>query len=174
VAIDSAAARYLIVHELAHAMAGLADEYYLPAGDGPAYRGNIEPWQPNATLAPERGKWRDLLSGPPRPTPWNKTEYERRFADYVRRYDRLRASGADEGVVEKLMQDERGRQAALLARGGEARQAGYFEGANGYRERNVPLRRGLHHVLIAVGVLLPGLCRRAQPGDRWAVRLSWP
>ena len=132
VAIDSAAARYLVVHELAHAMAGLADEYYLPAGDGPAYRGNIEPWQANATLAPERGKWRDLLSGPPRPTPWNKMEYDRRFAAYVRRYDRLRASGADEGVVEKLMQDERGRQAALLARGGEARQAGYFEGANGY------------------------------------------
>jgi hypothetical protein len=132
VAIDSAAAKYLVVHELAHAMAGLADEYYLPAGDGPAYRGNIEPWQLNATLSPERGKWRDLLSGPARPTPWNKTEYDRRFADYVRRYDRLRESGAGEAVVEKLMRDERERQAALLGRRGDPPQAGYFEGANGY------------------------------------------
>ena len=131
VAIDSAAARYLVVHELAHAMAGLADEYYLPAGHGPVYRGNIEPWQPNATLSPERGKWRDLLAGPPRPTPWNKTEYDRRFADYVRRYDRLRESGAGETVVEKLMQDERVRQAGLLARA-DGRRAGYYEGANGY------------------------------------------
>src|SRR6185436_11297737 len=64
VAIDSAAARYLVVHEFAHAMAGLADEYYLSAGDGPAYRGNIEPWQPNVTISPERGKWRNLLSAP--------------------------------------------------------------------------------------------------------------
>jgi hypothetical protein len=132
VAIDSATAKYLVVHEFAHAMAGLADEYYLPAGQGPVYRGNIEPWQPNATLSPERGKWRDLLSGPPRTTPWNKTEYDRRFAGYVRRYDRLREAGAGEAVVEKLMQDERVRQAALLAGGADVRQPGYYEGANGY------------------------------------------
>jgi IgA Peptidase M64 len=132
VAIDSAAAKYLVVHELAHAMAGLAEEYYLPAGDGPVYGGNIEPWQPNVTIAPERAKWKHLLPDPPRPTAWNKSEYDRRFAAYVRRYDKLREAGADEAAVERLMQQERARQAALLAKNGDPWRLGCYEGANGY------------------------------------------
>ena len=132
VAIDSARARYLVIHEFAHAMAGLADEYYMPVADGPVYRGNIEPWQPNVTIAPERGKWSDLLPEAPRPTPWNKTEYDRRFAAYVQRYNSLREAGAGEAVIEKLMQDESRRQAALLARNADPRRRGCFEGANGY------------------------------------------
>jgi len=133
-AIDSARARYLVIHEFAHAMAGLADEYYIPAADGPAYRGNIEPWQPNVTIAPERAKWRDLLAGAPQPTSWNKTEYDRRFAGYVQRYYRLREAGAGEAVIEKLMQDESARQTTLLARNGDPRRPGCFEGANGYAQ----------------------------------------
>ena len=132
VAIDSAAARYLVIHEFAHAMAGLADEYYIPVADGPAYRGDVEPWQPNVAIAPDRVKWSNLLAEPPRPTPWNKTEYDRRFAAYVQRYNSLREAGADEAVVEKLMQEEGARQATLLARNGNPRRPGCFEGANGY------------------------------------------
>ena len=132
VAIDSAAAKYLVVHELAHAMAGLAEEYYVPAGGGPAYGGNIEPWHPNVTTAPERAKWRDLLPDPPGPTDWNKTEYDRRFSAYVRRYEKLRESGADEAAVELLMQEEGSRQAALLAKNRDPRRPGCYEGAHGY------------------------------------------
>jgi hypothetical protein len=130
VAIDSVLAKYLVIHELAHVIAGLEDEYYFPEKGGPAYAGNVEPWQPNVTISPQRGKWRDLPSGPLQPMRWNKLEYERRFADYLRRYHKLREAGADEAVVDKLMQDERARQATVLAR--ESRRAGYFEGANGY------------------------------------------
>ena len=132
VAIDSARARYLVIHELAHAMAGLADEYYVPVADGPVYGGNVEPWHPNVTIAPQRAKWSHLLAQAPRPTPWNKAEYDRRFALYVQRYNRLREAGASEAVVEKLMQEEGVRQAALLARNGDSRKPGCFEGANGY------------------------------------------
>jgi hypothetical protein len=133
VAIDSAAARYLVIHELAHAIAGLVDEYYIPAGDGsPVYRGNFEPWQPNVTVAPERAKWRNLLGEAPQPTSWNKTEYDRRFAAYVRRYAKLREAGADESAIDKLMQEERARQKTLLAQNGDPRRPGCFEGANGY------------------------------------------
>ena len=122
-----------MIHEFAHAMGGLADEYYVPAAGGPTYGGNVEPWHPNVTTAPERGKWRDLLTGPgPHPAAWNKAEYEKSFASYVRRYEALRVNGADEAAIEKLMQEEAGRQAALLARNGAARRVGYYEGANGY------------------------------------------
>lgn len=132
VAIDSAAARYLVIHEFAHVMAGLADEYYIPVSDGPAYRGSIEPWQPNVTTLPERAKWRSLLAGAPQPTSWNKMEYDRRFAAYVRRYHRLREAGADEAAIDQLMQEERARQAAVLAQNGDPRRPGCYEGANGY------------------------------------------
>ena len=132
-AIDSAAARYLVIHEFAHAMGGLADEYYIAQSGGPSYAGNIEPWHPNVTMAPDKGKWRDLLSEQGlRPTAWNKAAYENYFANYVQRYEALRAAGAGEASVEKFMAQERPRQAALLANNSKPRKVGYYEGANGY------------------------------------------
>ena len=126
VAIDSAFARYLVVHEFAHALAGLAEEYYIPDANGPAYRGNVEPWYPNVTTSLQTDKWR----APERAAAdWNKLEYDRIFAAYVKRYAALRASGADEAAIEKLMSEARGRQGVLLR---QTRDVGLFEGANGY------------------------------------------
>jgi hypothetical protein len=126
VAIDSAAARYLVLHELAHAIGGLAEEYYTPTSDGPVYRGNVEPWHPNVTTSLQTAKWKVPHDAPTR---WNKKEYERWFSMYVKRYEALRAGGASEGAVEKLMRDAAGRQAVLL---GRARTVGLYEGADGY------------------------------------------
>jgi len=133
VAIDSAAAPYLVIHEFAHAIGGLADEYYVPAAGGPSYGGNVEPWYPNVTLSPANGKWRERLSEPAsQPGAWNKAEYDLYFANYVKRYEALRARGVEEKVVEQFMEQERQRQAALLAKNGPPRKVGYYEGANGY------------------------------------------
>lgn len=133
VAADSAAAKYLVLHELAHVIGGLAEEYYIPMPDGPTFRGNVEPWHPNVTISLNEVKWRGAPPATePRPLRWNKAEYDSAFADYVRRYSRLRASGADERTIEKLMSAERMRQAALLGKNIERRRVGYFEGAAGY------------------------------------------
>jgi hypothetical protein len=134
VAIDSAAAKYLVLHEFAHVIGGLAEEYYIPATDGPAYAGNVEPWHPNVTLSPEKAKWRDVWGAMPQRLDWNKAEYDRYFAGYVKRYEALRARGASEAVVEKFMGEEMRRQAALLAKNGAARRVGLFEGAHGYSQ----------------------------------------
>jgi hypothetical protein len=115
-----------VLHELAHAIAGLAEEYYIPADDGPVYRGNVEPWQPNVTTSLETKKWAVSERAA---SAWNKKEYERYFANYVRRYSALRAGGANEASVEKLMREAPGRQAVLL---GRERRVGLFEGAGGY------------------------------------------
>jgi hypothetical protein len=125
VSIDSASARYLVVHEFAHAFSGLADEYYIPARGGPAYAGNIEPWNPNVTLSRSNGKWAAPAEGV-----WNKAQYDRYFAGYVRRYFALRESRASEDRVERFMQAESRRQRALLGTG--PRSAGFYEGANGF------------------------------------------
>jgi hypothetical protein len=133
VAADSAAAKYLVLHELAHVIGGLAEEYYIPSSDGPMFRGNVEPWHPNVTISLNEAKWRGLAPGSePGPHSWNKAEYDRSFADYVKRYSKLRAAGADEAAVEKLMSAERERQAALLGEDRGRRRVGYFEGAAGY------------------------------------------
>ncbi|MGZ5092717.1 MAG: M64 family metallopeptidase [Burkholderiales bacterium] len=133
VAIDSAAAPYLVLHEFAHAIGGLADEYYIPVAGGPSFVGNVEPWQPNVTISPARGKWPHLAQDPsPRPTSWNKSEYEAYFSNYVRRYFALRSAHADEQAVEKLMHQSAARTAALLAKNRDLRKVGWFEGANGY------------------------------------------
>jgi len=135
-AIDSAAANYLVVHEFAHVIGGLADEYYLPEAGGPAYNGNIEPWYPNVTISPASGKWRGPVTAAgaalPAPSAWNKAAYERYFADYVKRYDALRAAGAAESVVEQFLAQESARQAALLAQNEGKPNVGYYEGANGF------------------------------------------
>jgi hypothetical protein len=133
VAIDSAAARYLVLHEFAHVIGGLAEEYYIPAADGPRYRGNLEPWNPNVTTAATGEKWGTLVSGGRvEREAWNKAEYEKYFAGYVERYSRLRASHADERLVERFMQVESRRQETLLAKTAHPGRIGLFEGANGY------------------------------------------
>ena len=100
VAIDSAAAPYLVLHEFAHVIGGLADEYYVPVAGGPSFIGNVESWYPNVTISPASDKWPHPAQRPPRrSTAWNKSEYESYFSNYVRRYFALRSAHADEQVV---------------------------------------------------------------------------
>ena len=49
VAIDSAFARYLVLHEIGHVIAGLAEEYYVAGPERAKYSGSLEPWYPNVT-----------------------------------------------------------------------------------------------------------------------------
>jgi hypothetical protein len=135
VAIDSAAARYLVLHEFAHVIGGLAEEYYIADDGRPTSSGNIEPWHPNVTTDAANAKWRTPLGEPLEQLDWNKTAYERYFRRYVQRYYRLRDSHASEAAVEEFLQEESERQAALLAKNAPLRKVGLFEGANGYARR---------------------------------------
>ncbi|MGZ9006087.1 MAG: M64 family metallopeptidase [Burkholderiales bacterium] len=136
VAADSAFARYLVMHEFGHVIGGLAEEYYVPAQDGPTYSSNIEPWHPNVTISSRQPKWlKHLAAGTALPTSWNKGEYENWFGDYVKRYSRLREAGAPETAIERLMNEAALRQRALLSRNVAARRVGAFEGAHGYSRR---------------------------------------
>jgi hypothetical protein len=72
VAAGAKASEYVFIHELAHNLAGLGDEY---VGNVTYVTGAVrkaEPWEPNLTalLDPTRLKWRDLVEpGTPLPTP---------------------------------------------------------------------------------------------------------
>jgi IgA peptidase M64/peptidase M64-like protein len=72
VAAGSQLAAYVFVHELAHNLAGLADEYVGNVTYETGAPQTVEPWEPNVTALfdPAQLKWRDLVEpGTPLPTP---------------------------------------------------------------------------------------------------------
>jgi hypothetical protein len=72
VAASNKWATYLFIHELAHNLAGLADEYVGAVTYETGAPVKVEPWEPNITalLDPAALKWRHLVEpGTPIPTP---------------------------------------------------------------------------------------------------------
>jgi hypothetical protein len=131
VAVDSAWADYLFVHEFAHHFAALADEYYTSPVAYTTPAKVVEPWEPNVTaLLPGTPlKWADLVTpGTALPTPWPKD----RFEDYQRTAQaqraKLRAERRAEGEMNALFSDE----LAFTTRHFEAAAGtvGAFQGAN--------------------------------------------
>lgn len=69
---------FLVLHELGHSLAGLADEYFHDTPGYAASAGIIEPYQPNITSKAglDTLKWQQLVSeGTPIPTPWNQQAF---------------------------------------------------------------------------------------------------
>lgn len=97
-------ADYVFVHELGHALGGLADEYYSSSvAYTEFYPVGIDPWEPNITALPDKDrlKWRHLVkSTTPIPTPWDKAAYDSldselrkldpSISDYAEKYEKLR------------------------------------------------------------------------------------
>jgi hypothetical protein len=72
VAAGDKGAEYVFIHELAHNLAGLGDEYVGNVTYETGAPVTVEPWEPNLTalLDPSRLKWRELVEpGTPLPTP---------------------------------------------------------------------------------------------------------
>ncbi|MGD9253651.1 MAG: M64 family metallopeptidase [Holophagae bacterium] len=79
-------AEYLLLHELGHSFAGLADEYYSSdVAYNDFYPKGVEPVEPNisALLSPLDVPWTDLMTPDvPMPTPWEKQAFDERDAEY--------------------------------------------------------------------------------------------
>ena len=72
VSASNESAEYVFIHELAHNLAGLGDEYVGTVTYETGAPTKIEPWEPNITALhdPSALKWRDLVEpGTPVPTP---------------------------------------------------------------------------------------------------------
>lgn len=72
VAASNESAEYVFIHELAHNLAGLGDEYVGTVTYETGAPVKAEPWEPNITALHDRSalKWRDLVEpGTPLPTP---------------------------------------------------------------------------------------------------------
>ncbi len=133
VAVDSAWADYVFVHEFGHHFAALADEYYTsPVAYAPA-ASVVEPWEPNVTalLDREQLKWRHLReSSTPVPTAWPKAEFEERQRELQARRREIRADQRPEAEMDALFREEQAYTTGLFRSAEHAHAVGAFQGAN--------------------------------------------
>ncbi|KAA0254662.1 MAG: peptidase M64 [Acidobacteria bacterium] len=133
VTVDTGFADYVFVHELGHAFAGLADEYYTADVAYETGRKDLpEPWEPNVTALrdPASLKWRELVSeGTPIPTPWDKEPFEAASRAVEAERKRRLAAGASPEEVDALFREQQAAQTKALSSTRFSGKVGAFEGA---------------------------------------------
>lgn len=136
VSSDNKFADYIMIHEMGHHLAGLADEYYSSAISYEAPSIEVEPWETNITalLDKDNLKWKDLVEeGTPIPTPWNKEEFDKHGYEIQKERTELRAAKVEESVMEDLFMRELKKQDEFYAQEQYRDKVGAFEGA-GYNQ----------------------------------------
>jgi hypothetical protein len=136
VSADNKFADYIMVHELGHHMAGLADEYYTSSVSYEAPGTQVEPWEVNITALKdlENLKWKELVEhGTPIPTPWNKDVFDKFGYSVQKQRDSLRAARVPENVMEDLFLKQKNQEDIYFASEEFKDKTGAFEGA-GYMQ----------------------------------------
>jgi len=164
--VDHARSAEVMVHELAHSFAGLADEYYLAeVSYNDMYPAGVEPLEPNITrfLDPGRLKWKDLVSPDlALPTDWGKERIEALQAEQAKDRQAMHAAieqgtqaRATEADLQKIRDAHAAVQKELDGKLAAVRKeyeplegkVGLFEGA-GYTTKGM-YRPMIHCIMIA-------------------------
>lgn len=139
-AAKSAQLPYLIVHEFAHAFAGLGDEYYTSQVSYEEFIApGTEPWEPNITalLDPAELKWAELVRpGTPIPTPWNQADLDEVSLAFQEQRAELRAAGASEQRMDEYFAEVAAVTGPMLRAEEHYGEVGAFEGA-GYQAKGL-------------------------------------
>lgn len=131
-AVDNKFAEYLMIHEMGHHLADLADEYYSSAISYEAPSIDIEPYETNVTalLDKDNLKWKHLVEeGTPIPTPWNKKEFDEYGYAVQKERGELRAARVEESVMEEFFMKAHHKQDEFFAVEEHKDKIGAFEGA---------------------------------------------
>jgi hypothetical protein len=132
VSADNKFSEYIMIHEMGHHMAALADEYYTSSVSYEAPEVKVEPWETNITALFDKNnlKWKNLVeNGTPLPTPWNKEQFDIAGYRIQKERDSLRAAMVTETVMEDLFARQM-KQEDLFFSGEKYRdKVGAFEGA---------------------------------------------
>ena len=132
VAADNKFSEYIMIHEMGHHMAALADEYYTSSVSYEIPEVKVEPWETNITAFFDKNnlKWKDLVaSGTPLPTPWNKKEFDKFGYSIQKERDSLRAAMVPETVMEDLFTRQMNQENEYFAEEKYKDEVGAFEGA---------------------------------------------
>jgi len=161
-AVDNKFADYLMIHEMGHHMAGLADEYYASSTSYEAPSIEIEPWETNITalLDKDNLKWKDLLEeDTPIPTPWNKEEFDAHSYDIQKERNKLRAEKVEESVMEELFMRQYNKEDEYFAKEEYKDKVGAFEGA-GYNQYGL-YRSQLDCIMFTRHTVFCRVCQRS-------------
>jgi hypothetical protein len=132
VAADNKFSEYIMIHEMGHHMAALADEYYTSAVSYEIPEVKVEPWETNITALFNKDniKWKDLMQeGTPLPTPWNKEEFDKFGYSIQKERDSLRSAGVPETIMEDLFTRQMETEDKLFSSEQYRDMVGAFEGA---------------------------------------------
>jgi hypothetical protein len=133
VSSDNRFAGYIMVHELGHGLAALADEYYTSSVAYEIPEITLEPWERNVTalLDKDNLKWKDLVDNEtPIPTPWNKEEFDKFGYQVQKERDSIRSNHLPEDVMESLFIKQHTKEDNFFAEEKYKDKVGAFEGAN--------------------------------------------
>jgi len=133
VSVDNKYAEYIMVHELGHGLAALADEYYTSSVAYEIPEIKLEPWETNVTALFDKNnlKWKDLVDKEtPIPSPWNKEEFDKFGYQIQKERDSIRANHLPEEVMEALFLKQYNAEDGYFAKEQYKDKVGAFEGAN--------------------------------------------
>lgn len=139
VSVDNKFAPYIMIHEMGHHMAALADEYYTSSVSYEIPEIKLEPWERNITALFDKSnlKWKDIVDpSTPIPTPWNKEQFDRFGYQIQKERDSLRAAKVPEEVMEALFKRQFDQEDRYFSQEKYRTQAGAFEGA-GYMAKGL-------------------------------------
>jgi len=132
VSADNNFAEYIMIHEMGHHFAALADEYYTSSVSYEIPEVKIEPWEVNITALFDKDKlkWKDLVEpGTPLPTPWNKEAFDKAGYAIQKDRDSLRSAMVPETVMEDLFRRQMKEEDSYFAAEQFRDKVGAFEGA---------------------------------------------
>jgi hypothetical protein len=132
VAADNKFSEYIMIHEMGHHMAALADEYYTSSVSYEVPQVKVEPWETNITALFDKSnlKWKDLVEkDTPLPTPWNKDAFDKSGYAIQKERDSLRAAMVDETLMENLFTRQMNEENDYFSKEQYSDKVGAFEGA---------------------------------------------
>ena len=162
VSADNKFAEYIMIHELGHHIAALADEYYTSAVAYEKPDIKVEPWETNITAMFDKNnlKWKDLVTaGTPLPTPWNKEAFDKFGYIIQQTRDSVRAAQLPENVMEDLFTREKVKEDEFFAKEKFKDNVGAFEGA-GYIAKGL-YRSQLDCIMYTRHIKYCKVCRRS-------------
>jgi hypothetical protein len=162
VAADNKFSEYIMIHEMGHHMAGLADEYYTSSVSYEVPAVKVEPWETNITALFDKNvlKWKDLVEeGTPIPTPWGKMDFDRTGYMIQKERDSLRAALVPETVMEELFTRQMNQENVYFAKEKYRDKTGAFEGA-GYQANGL-YRPQIDCIMYTRHLTFCKVCRRS-------------
>jgi len=133
VSADNKFSEYIMVHEMGHHIAALADEYYTSAVAYEVPKITVEPWETNVTALFDKQnlKWKDLVDkDTPIPTPWEKKAFDTFGYAIQKQRDSIRANHLPETVMEDLFVRQMNKENEFFSAEKYKDKVGAFEGAN--------------------------------------------